>query len=109
VGPWLGAAPALDRAVLVATVFHESLHWYVHRLVPRPSRLLAKYAGEDLLVRNHLHLLALLKHVYVKLGRTRELALVVEADQRLPRAAYKRAWEIVNAEGDGPFVSELKR
>ena len=87
----------------------ESLHWYVHPLVPKPSRLLAKYEGEDLLVRNHLHLLALLKHVYVKLGRTRELALVVDADQHLPRAAYRRAWEIVNAEGDEPFVSELKR
>jgi hypothetical protein len=111
VRPWLdgGPTPPLDRAVLVATVFHESLHWYVHALVPRSSRLLAKYASEDLLVRNHLHLLALLKRVYEKLGRTRELALVMEADRRLPRPAYKRAWEIVNAEGDGPFVSELKQ
>jgi hypothetical protein len=111
VRPWLegGAAPPLDRAVLVATVFHESLHWYVHARVPRASPLLAKYAGEDLLVRNHLHLLALLKRVYEKLGRSRELALVVDADRRLPRPAYKRAWEIVNAEGAGPFVSELQR
>jgi len=111
VRPWLGggATPPLDRAVLVATVFHESLHWYVHRLVPRSSRLLAKYGSEELLVRNHLHLLALLKHVYLKLGRTQELALIVDADRQLPRPAYKRAWEIVSAEGDEPFVSELKR
>jgi hypothetical protein len=107
---WLApGAPPLDWAVVVGVVFHESLHWYVHALVPDSSRLLAKYADEELLVRRHLHLLALLRHVYTRLGRTGELARIMEADRRLPRPAYKRAWEIVNAEGDAPFVSELKR
>jgi hypothetical protein len=108
VRPWVGLGPRRDRAVLIGTVFHEVLHWYVHPLIPPRSPLLARYAAEPLLVRRHLHLLALMRHVYLKLGRGRELALIVEAGAALPQPAYRRAWDIVIAVGEGPFVSELR-
>jgi hypothetical protein len=98
-----------DKALIVGAVFHEVLHWYVNPLVPRDSRLIEKYRGQPELVLRHLHLLALQKQVYLKLGRGEELARIVEADGALPNPAYRRAWQIVNeVEGSAPFVAELK-
>lgn len=90
------------------TLFHELMHHYTHGLSAN-SPLTNKYAAESLLVRNHLHVIALEKMVLSKLGETKELAAVEDKYRNAPRPDYKRAWEIVSdIEGPGGFLQELK-
>lgn len=91
-----------------ALVFHELLHTYVVDNLEN-SPLIEKYSEEEGSVRSHLHLLALLKKTYLKLGRTEELAEIVARDTKIG-PVYARAWEIVNdVEGHEAFVNELRR
>ena len=64
------------------------------------SRLLSEHQNENRRVKNHLHLLALGKAVYLELGLASELEEIIEIDGQLPGSAYKRAWEIVNQTGN---------
>src|SRR5215510_15559324 len=67
--------------LLSAVVFHELLHTYVlGALPPGTSALLEKYKGEEPLVKNHLHLLAVIKLVYLKLDRAEHLQQIMEKD-----------------------------
>lgn len=91
------------------TAFHESLHAFTRRFVPRHSALLAGHGAESACVRNHLHLLSLQKAALLFLGEDAALAQVVDTDSRLPSGCYQRAWAIVN---EGPdtyrgYVDEL--
>lgn len=91
-------------------LFHEVLHGFVHDHVPKNSPLLAKHTDENERVKNHLHLLALMKAVFLDQGLKSDLAEVVDIDGELPGGYYKRAWEIVN-QTDGTYlkyVSELR-
>ncbi len=95
-------------SMFVALAFHEVLHIYnVDNLAG--SKLLEKYKDEPFVVKSHLHLNALLKMAYLKLGRRDELKQIIAKDSALSRPAYKRAWEIVNDIGHEAFVEELKR
>jgi hypothetical protein len=90
-------------------VFHELLHTYIGRYNGLESKLAEKYASEPLVVLTHLHLLALMKQVYLKLGRADQLREIVARDSASEDTAYRRAWQIVNdIEGHEAFVSELK-
>jgi hypothetical protein len=90
-------------------VFHELLHPYIGRYDRLESRLVEKYSGEPLVVLTHLHLTALMKGVYLKLGRADQLREIVARDSAAEDPAYRRAWQIVNdIEGHEAFVIELK-
>jgi hypothetical protein len=91
-------------------LFHEVLHGFVQDHVPKDSPLLAEHKAEDERVRDHLHLLALMKAVFLDQGMQSDLAEVIEIDGVLPGGYYKRAWEIVNqTEGTYlKYVSELR-
>jgi hypothetical protein len=111
----------LPPDVTIDTIYHEILHSYIGGeagpylgsipgKIPPNSKLLLKYKGEDDTVRGHLHLLALEKAVYLKLGRTDTLERVIRNGKSLPNESYARTWEIVN-EGDNyiSFVNELRQ
>lgn len=110
----LRADKAASMTVFSNTVFHEVLHRYVSdRLEALPGEttlLLTKYRGEPQIVQNHLHLMAIMKVVYMKLGREKDLEEVIAFEQTLPIAAfYNRAREIVDKEGVENFISEIRK
>jgi hypothetical protein len=96
---------------LSAVVFHELLHTYILGALPSgTSALLEKYKSEEPLVKNHLHLLAVMKLVYLKLDRAEHLQQIMEKDRALGNPGYGRAWQIVNdLEGHDAFVHELRQ
>jgi len=92
-----------------ALVFHELLHTYIGRYTSLKSGLIEKHKNEPLLVLTHVHLMAAMKHVYLKLGRAQELREIVARDSASDDPAYGRAWQIVNdIEGHEAFVKELR-
>ncbi len=94
----------------VSLFYHELLHEFVDKNLPAHSELLRQHASEPERVRDHLHLLALEKAVYLRLGLKEELAEIIRVDGELPNGFYKRAWEIVNT-GETThlkYVDELK-
>lgn len=92
-----------------AVLYHEILHGFIVEHMPEESRLLALHSDEPSRVLNHLHLLALLKSVYLSRDMGIELAEVIEIDGKLPGGFYKRAWELVNGTEDTHrlYVAEL--
>ena len=93
----------------VGTLYHEILHGFVLAHLPAHSALLSRHAGEPAVVRQHLHLFALLKAVYLGIGAKDELAELVAIDGQLPGGAYKQAWQIVDQENDYlDYVRELR-
>ena len=94
-----------------ALVFHELLHTYViEARSPGISALLERYKSEEPVVKNHLHLMAVMKMVYLKLGREEQLQQIIEKDRDIGNPAYGRAWQIVNdIEGHDAFVHELRQ
>ena len=54
--------------------------------------------------------MAVMKHVYLKLGRENELDQIVAKDSSSDDKAYARAWQIVNEiEGHEAIIKEIKR
>lgn len=91
-----------------AIVFHEILHTHLPPFYAGKSPLLAKYKDETPVVQNHLHLMALMKYVYLKLGREEQLNDIVTTDSSGKDPSYARAWEIVKIEGHESFIKELR-
>jgi hypothetical protein len=92
-----------------AVVFHEILHPHLPPLYAGKSLLLAKYKDETAVVRNHLHLFSVMKHVYLKLGREQQLSDIVTTESSGKDPSYARGWEIVNKiEGYELFMKELR-
>lgn len=90
-------------------VFHEILHTHLPHLSAGKSLLLAKYKDETPVVRNHLHLFSVMKHIYLKLSREQQLSEIITIDSSGNDPSYARAWEIVNKiEGHEPFLKELR-
>lgn len=91
-----------------AVVFHELLHRYVVDLLgSEPATpLWRKYATEPATVRWHLHLMAIEEVAFRHAGLDREFASVRADNLRWP--SYKRAREIVEAEGAASFIAELR-
>jgi hypothetical protein len=95
------------------TVFHEVMHRYaadcIRRLPNNTTRLREKYKGESPAVVNHLHLYAIERLVYRKLGREPELQLSIDDEKKLRGGkVLARAREIVAAETAEALVAELK-
>jgi hypothetical protein len=91
-----------------ALVFHELLHTYIPYPLPG-SRLMEKYKDEPTMVLTHLHLMAVMKHVYLKLRRREQLQEIIAWDSAAENPIYRRGWQIVNdIEGHRVFVDELK-
>jgi len=116
----INVRPYLDRPtqqqprplfLFAAVVFHELLHTYIlGALRPGTSALLARYRSEEPTVKHHLHLLAVMKLVYLKLDRAAQLQQIIENDRKSDNPAYGRAWQIVNdLEGHDAFVNELRQ
>lgn len=101
--------PPRSMPMFAALVFHELLHIYVSdRLESSPLR--EKYKDEPGSVKSHMHLMALMKKVYLELGRQEVLEEIIAKDQKPGRPIYARSWQIVNElEGYQPFVDELKQ
>lgn len=100
--------------VFVDTVFHEVLHRYIDNVLGGydaavSTPLLQKYAQENLVVRNHLHLYALQTVVYGQLHKREQLVAVIASEQKLMRAVdFARARKIVADETPAAFLSELQ-
>jgi len=94
----------------IGVLYHEILHKFLDDHMPTHSALLARHRDESPRVREHLHLLALQKAVYLTLGMKDELAELIDIDCQLPGGFYKRAWEIVNQDRDAylNYIEELK-
>ena len=91
----------------VYTLFHELLHSFVVENLPESTPLLKKYAAEAPKVLSHLHLFAIEKLVYTRLGRAEDLAWLDFLNKRIGDE-YGRAWEIVDhIEGYEKFVAEF--
>jgi hypothetical protein len=90
-----GGHPA-PKALFIDEVFHELLHRYVVTLVAHwPTPIAARLSGEAQIVRVHLHLMAIQRAVYTRLGRADLIASDQAHIQRIG-GPYLRAWSIVN-------------
>src|SRR5712691_626 len=76
-----------------ALVFHELLHTYIPYPLPG-SKLMEKYKNEPPLVLTHLHLMAVMKHVYQTLGRQEQLREIIAWDSAAENPVYGRGWQI---------------
>jgi hypothetical protein len=92
-----------------ALVFHELLHTYIGYYASLKSGLVEKYRNEQPVVLTHLHLMAVMKHVYLKLGRQEQLKEIIAWDSAAENPVYRRGWQIVNdIEGHQVFMDELR-
>lgn len=104
----MGTIPTKGEDDFVDLVFHELLHtWVVEHL--ESSQLRRKYKDELPSVKNHMHLMAIQKFVYSKLGRIDLITLLDVLYGRIIGGTYARAWEIVNIEGHEAFVNEFPK
>lgn len=92
-----------------SVLFHELLHRFIYyHYRTMDSALLTKYKHEERTVLQHLHLLSLMKYVYLTNHKNRELELIIKLDSNSSNPSYKRAWEIVNnIERYEIFIAEL--
>ena len=95
----------------VGTLYHEILHGFINEHLPENSKLLTLNEKEHPRVREHLHLLALMKSVYIELDIEHNLAEIIDIDGKLPGGFYKRTWEIINEREDTykVYVDEISR
>lgn len=106
--PWVFKVNREDS--FTATIFHELLHIWVDENISQESPLLKKYNIEESEVRNHIHLMALQKMVYQKLGREDILEMLDEQYRKRSLASYRRAWEIVNdIEGYEVVLQDIRK
>lgn len=93
--PWLEPVSRGDG--FTDLVFHELLHvWVDENINKDTSPLLAKYHKEDCQTKEHLHLMALQKMVYLKINRPDLLSMIDDGYRHKSWDSYRRAWEIVN-------------
>lgn len=90
---------------------HEVLHKFLLDHPVSGSALRDQHAGETEAVRDHLHLLALMKAAFLELGEASALEEMVRIDGLLPGGTYRRAWELVNRTPDEYrlYVDEVRR
>jgi hypothetical protein len=107
---WKGRRKAIrNPCPVLLLVFHDCSTPISGAYDSLGSKLIEKYAHEPVVVLTHLHLTALMKQVYLKLGRAELLREIVVGDSAAEDPAYRRAWEIVNdIEGHEAFVNELR-
>jgi hypothetical protein len=93
----------------VCDVFHELLHvWVDENINKSTSAMLAKYQSEDSDTCEHLHLMAIQKMVYFKIGRQDMVEMIDQAYRNFAPASYRRAWEIVSdIEGNEAVLQDI--
>lgn len=103
--------------LFVNDLFHELTHRYIRdilgdgdRLPFKETPMMLKYQTEAPMVRTHLHLYALHKVIYRRLGLVDTWNAEVANKRARPAevASYIRALQIVDAEGPDVFIAELK-
>ena len=103
--------------LFVNDLFHELTHRYIRdilgdgdRLPFKETPMMLKYQAEAPFVRTHLHLYALHKLIYQRLGLVDTWNAEVANKRGRPAQAaqYIRALDIVDAEGPDIFIAELK-
>ena len=95
-------------------VYHEVLHRYIRDLLGpgkgepfRETPLMRRYANEPLLTRTHLHVMAIERLLFQRLGKA-DLPPLLRADhQHAP--AYARAYEIVDEVGADAVLADLRQ
>lgn len=93
----------------ISLVFHELLHTFVDENLRNTTPLLRKYSSETQLVRNHLHVMALQKWVYLLLNRPEDLQWLSFWYGEIG-GDYARSWEIIDQKEDHlDFVAEFLR
>ena len=103
---WLSNITREDA--FVTLVFHELLHIWVEDNINGKSTLLTKYAKEHQYVRDHIHLMALQKMIYLKINRGDILSMLDESYRKNSPIQYRRAWEIVNdIEGYEKIIQDI--
>lgn len=90
-------------------LFHELLHtWLDDNLGSDRTELLKKHTNETAEVREHIHLMAIQKMVYLKLNRLDLLEFCDQCYRRNPDG-YRRSWEIINdIEGHERVIKDLE-
>lgn len=102
---YMGETPVKGDDVFVDLIFHELIHnWLVENL--KSSEMINKYKNENMVVRNHMHLMAIQKFVYSELNRS-DLVLMLDKMYKAIGGDYARSWEIVGTEGEIIFMQEL--
>lgn len=106
--PWASSISREDA--FVDLVFHELLHVWVDEHINGKSALLLKYVDEASEVREHIHLMAIQKMVYLKLNRLDMIEYLDNSYRNVTSTAdYSRAWQIVNdIEGYVTVIDDLK-
>lgn len=103
----------LREEVFAELLFHEVLHRYVRDIVGpgagqplADTPLMKRYANEPFYTRSHLHLMAIERLLFQKLGHGELLRIVRQDHQIAP--AYARVYEIVDREGAETIVADLR-
>ena len=101
----------ISMKLFTAVVFHELLHTYIEENFLKEvsnSKIALKYlhTGENRTVRSHLHLMSIMKNVYLNLGETDLLDRVIKFESSFS-PSYKKSWEIVKKDF-GLLLLELK-
>lgn len=107
------AGSTLSDLAFVSMTHHEVLHFLVENIegpiLFRVSSIAQKYEKEPQNVLVHLHLMALQKATYLKMGDIGKM-LMIETDNlynSIIKGDYQRAWQIVEIEGYQKFLDEL--
>ena len=107
-----GAIPPRMLGHFTYTLWHEMEHRHVgdilRALPSRTTPLLEKYAAENPVTLNHLHLFAVEQLVHRAMGREEDYHRRGQQYGARGNRPYARAYQIVTAEGAEPFVAELK-
>ncbi|MCP4915041.1 MAG: hypothetical protein GY909_18125 [Oligoflexia bacterium] len=94
---------------LIQITFHEFIHKYQKKVWNiQKSKALFKFRNETFNVQAHLHLMALEKAVYEKLGRNDLVRKAEISYLNIIKGDYKRSWEIIKKEGRKLFISDFK-
>lgn len=94
-------------------VYHEVLHRYIRDVLGpgtgepfRSTPLMRKYASEPLMTRTHIHVVAIERLLFQRLGKADLLPLLRSDHQHAP--AYARAYEIVDEVGAEAVIEDLR-
>lgn len=106
--PSVPASARWSDEEFVDVVFHEQLHMLVNRLLgwKLDSPTLERYADEPLFTKIHIHLYAIAKAVYFKLGLEERWRKIKERSKTFP-PQYPRAIAIAEKE-ERALLNELK-
>jgi len=88
--------PGSKEDYFTILVFHELLHIWVDDNIVNTSVLLTKYKDEHEYTKEHIHLMALQKMVYLKFNYFDALEIIDNEYRNRALPSYQRAWEIVN-------------